>query len=154
MARSTNTRFAVAVHVLTYLAGSTGGRPVSSDELSESTNVNPVHVRRVLGPLREAGLVRSRPGVHGGWELAVEAGAVTLARIWRLLQGDDPMLGLHGPDPACAVGRRVHESLTALDRVVADAVATELEKVTVHDVLTGGVPTPRRPTRPSGGRAR
>jgi Rrf2 family protein len=142
MARSTNTRFAVAVHVMTYLAGDTGDRPVSSDELSGSTNVNPVYVRRVLGPLREAGLVRSRPGVHGGWELAVDPKDVTLARIWRLLQGDDPVLGLHGPDPTCAVGRGVQESLTALDRVVADSVATELERFTVHDVLTRGVPKP------------
>ncbi|HWO68456.1 MAG TPA: Rrf2 family transcriptional regulator [Umezawaea sp.] len=142
MARSTNTRFAVAVHVLTYLAGDTGDRPVSSDELSVSTNVNPVHVRRVLGPLREAGLVRSRPGVHGGWELAVGAADITLARVWRLLQGDDPVLGLHGPNPTCAVGRGVQESLTALDRVLADSVATELERFTVHDVLTRGVPNP------------
>ncbi|MCS7475535.1 Rrf2 family transcriptional regulator [Umezawaea endophytica] len=142
MARSTNTRFAVAVHVLTYLAGDTGDRPVSSDELSTSTNVNPVHVRRVLGPLREAGLVRSRPGVHGGWELAVDAADVTLARIWRLLQGDDQVLGLHGPNPTCEVGRDVQESLTALDRVVADAVATELARFTVHDVLTRAVPKP------------
>jgi len=98
MARSTNTQFAVAVHVLTYLAGDVAAA-VSSEELSRSTNVNPVYVRRVLGPLREAGLVRSRPGVHGGWELTPDGRDVTLARIWRLVQGDDAVLGLHGPDP-------------------------------------------------------
>ncbi len=144
MARSKNTQFAVAVHVLTYLAGETGGRPVSSEELSGSTNVNPVYVRRVLGPLREAGLVRSRPGAHGGWELASAAEDITLARVWRLLQGTDPVLGLHGPDPSCAVGRSVQKSLTALDLVVGDAVATELERFTVHDVLTQGVEHPAR----------
>jgi Rrf2 family protein len=142
MARSKNTQFAVAVHVLTYLAGQTGGRPVSSDELSESTNVNPVYVRRVLGPLRDAALVRSRPGVHGGWELAADARDITLAQVWRHLQGTDPILGLHGPDPACPVGRGVQQSLTTLDRAVANAVATELEQFTVHDVLTGNLATP------------
>jgi Rrf2 family protein len=147
MARSTNTQFAVAVHVLTYLAGVTEGRPVSSDELSKSTNVNPVYVRRVLGPLRDAGLVRSRPGVHGGWELAADARDVTLAQVWRLLQGADPVLGLHGPDPACPVGRGVQTSLTALDRAVADAVATELERFTVQDVLTRDVAKPAKPRR-------
>jgi Rrf2 family protein len=139
MARSTNTRFAVAVHVLTFLAGVTGERPVSSEELASSTNVNPVHVRRVLGPLREAGLVRSRPGAHGGWELAVAAGDIVLAEVWRLLQGDDPVLGLHGPNPSCEVGRGVQESLTVLDRALADAVADELSRFTVHDVLAGNV---------------
>ena len=143
MARSKNTQFAVAVHVLTYLAGADDGRPVSSEELSRTTNTNPVHVRRVLGPLREAGLLASRPGVHGGWELAVDARDITLARVWRLLQGDDPVLGLHGPDPTCAVGRGVQKSLTALDDVVAGAVATELDRYTVHDVAAGTVTAAR-----------
>ncbi|WP_375479836.1 Rrf2 family transcriptional regulator [uncultured Jatrophihabitans sp.] len=136
MATSRNTQFAVAVHVLTYLAGEGQGRTASSDELAQSTNVNPVYVRRVLGPLRAAGLVRSRPGKHGGWELAADASDITLAQVWRLLQGADPVLGLHGPNPACAVGRSVQESLTALDQAVADGVAAELERFTVHDVLS------------------
>jgi|SRR5690606_16340499 len=143
MARSKNTQFAVAVHVLTYLAGQTGDRPVSSDELSESTNVNPVYVRRVLGPLREAALVRSRPGAGGGWELAADPRNITLAQVWRHLQGTDPILGLHGPDPSCPVGRGVQKSLLTLDRAVADAVTAELEQFTVHDVLTGALASPR-----------
>ncbi|RLL68028.1 Rrf2 family transcriptional regulator [Streptomyces sp. Z26] len=140
MARSTNTQFAVAVHVLTYLGGAEG-RVVSSDELSASTNVNPVYVRRVLGPLRGAGLVRSRPGAHGGWELAADAGDITLERVWQLLQGDDPVLGLHGPAPECPVGRNIQSMLTDLDRRVAAAVSAELRRFTVRDVLHG-LPVP------------
>ncbi|GAA0594133.1 Rrf2 family transcriptional regulator [Kutzneria viridogrisea] len=137
MAGSTNTQFAVAVHVLTYLAGVTDAHAVSSDELSKSANVNPVYVRRVLGPLRRAGLVRSRSGVNGGWELAVDARQITLEQVWRPLQGTQPVLGLHGPDPTCATGRNVQKALTALDRTVADAVATSLKRFTVHDILDG-----------------
>ncbi|BCJ50329.1 hypothetical protein Asp14428_18040 [Actinoplanes sp. NBRC 14428] len=70
MSRSTNTRFAVAVHVLTYLAG-LDDRAAGSEELARSANVNPVYIRQVMGPLRGAGLVRSKPGVHGGWALAL-----------------------------------------------------------------------------------
>ncbi|MCO5997488.1 Rrf2 family transcriptional regulator [Actinoallomurus rhizosphaericola] len=91
--------------------------------------------------------MRSRPGVHGGWELAADARDITLAQVWRLLQGDDPVLGLHGPDPDCAVGRNVQESLTRLDRAVADAVAAELQRFTVHDVVTGAVAAPPKPRR-------
>ncbi|MET1076075.1 MAG: transcriptional regulator, partial [Umezawaea sp.] len=72
-------------------------------------------------------------------ELSVDAHDIALAQVWRLLQGTDPVLGLHGPDPTCAVGRGVQESLTALDHAVAGAVATELERFTVHDVLAGTV---------------
>lgn len=136
MARSTNTQFAVAVHVLTYLAGDVDA-PVSSEELSGSTNTNPVYIRRALGPLREAGLVRSRPGVHGGWELAADPRQISLAQVWETLQGSEPVLGLHGPAPDCVVGRGVRDSLVALDRAVAAAVGTELAHYTVHDVLSG-----------------
>ena len=141
MATSRNTQFAVAVHVLTYLAGQSGGRTVSSDELSHSTNVNPVYVRRVLGPLREAGLVRSRSGKHGGWELAKDAADITLAQVWRLLQGTDPVLGLHGPNPACRIGRSVQTSLVAIDLAVSQAVTDQLDRSTVHDILHQPVPT-------------
>lgn len=144
MAGSTNTQFAVAVHVLTYLAGVTDGRAVSSDELSKSANVNPVYVRRVLGPLRTAGMVRSRSGVKGGWELAVGAGQITLDQVWRRLQGVQSVLGLHGPDPGCATGRTVQRTLAALDHTVVDAVAATLKGYTVQDILdeVPGTPEP------------
>ena len=76
--------------------------------------------------------------------LALDPQEVTLARVWRLLQGDDPVLGLHGPDPACAVGRSVQASLHALDREISDALTRELERTTIHDVLTHSAP--RLPT--------
>jgi Rrf2 family protein len=136
MTRSTNTQFAVAVHVLTYLAGTGGGHPVSSEELSRSANVNPVYIRKVMGPLRGAGLVQSRPGVHGGWELSLEPNQITLEQVWLLLQGADPVLGLHGPDPTCATGRSVQRSLIRLDQEVASAIVGSLRRTTVHDLLT------------------
>ena len=139
MPRATNTQFAVAVHVLTYLAGLPAERYASSEELSRSTNVNPVYVRRVLGPLREAGLVQSRPGAHGGWELVTHADKISLGTVWRLLQGSDPVLGLHGPNPSCPVGRGVQKSLTALDQAVAGSVQTELDHLNVSDVLSFGI---------------
>jgi DNA-binding IscR family transcriptional regulator len=101
-----------------------------------------VYVRRVLGPLRDAGLVRSRPGAHGGWELAASPGEITLARVWRLLQGTDPLLGLHGPNPTCSTGRSVQESLIALDRVASHAVEAALAEFTVRDVLRGFASAP------------
>lgn len=134
----TNTRFAVAVHVLAYLAGMAAvGRttPIGSEELAASTAVNPVHVRKVLGPLRAAGLLHSRAGAHGGWELAADPSTVTLAQVWLLLQGDDHVLGLHGPNPACGVGQAVQRTLVDLDADIRAVVATRLAAVTVADLI-------------------
>ena len=140
MAGPTNTQFAVAVHVLTYLAGAADGRAVRSEELAEGANVSPVYVRRVLGPLRAAGLVRARRGPNGGWHLAEPGGLVTLDRVWSVIQNGDPVLGLHGPDPECATGRRVQAGLVALDRAVAESVIATLGGVTVGEIATSEDP--------------
>jgi len=154
MTGRTNTQFAVAVHVLTYLAGVAGhGRhQVSSDELAESANVNPVYVRRVLGPLREAGVVRSRPGAQGGWELGRPACRIRLDEVWTLVNGADPVLATHGPDPNCPVGRGVQRVLGDVEAGMAEAIRRELRASTVADVLADAAIEPGTLER-RGGRA-
>ncbi|MEH3033576.1 MAG: Rrf2 family transcriptional regulator [Aeromicrobium erythreum] len=133
MATPTNTQFSVAAHVMTYLAAA-DGRAVGATELAASANVNPVHVRKVLGPLRDAGLLASTAGRSGGWRLACDPRTTTLADVWAVVQGDDPVLGLHGPSPDCPVGRQVAADLGAVERRVAAAVRDELARTTVADL--------------------
>ncbi len=133
MAHPTNTQFAVAVHVLTLL----GGAPeevLSSELLAGSVGANPVHVRRVLGALRRAGVVASRPGAHGGWQLERAADQITLGHVWRAVQGDDLLLGLHGAAPQCTVGQRIQLALSDVERRAARAVEQELARTTIGDL--------------------
>lgn len=139
MAGSTNLQFAVVTHVLAYLAGNGVDRPVSSDELAESTNTSPVYVRRALGPLRESGLVVSTPGAHGGWRLNRAPDDIALDEVWRLVHGDAPVLGLHGADPHCPVGRTITAALRGLDRDVAGAITAELRRTTLSDLVSDAV---------------
>jgi DNA-binding IscR family transcriptional regulator len=134
MARPTNTQFALGVHMLTLLTADPRTMQ-SSEVLAGSAGSNPVHVRRVLGRLRRAGLVRSRPGPHGGWLPANGAGATTLADVWRAVNGDDPVLGLHGASPDCVVGQRIHDALARIDRRAAAALVAELEHTTIEDLV-------------------
>jgi Rrf2 family protein len=134
VARPTNTQFALAVHMLTLLAAS-APEQLSSEEMAGSAGSNPVHVRRVLGGLREAGLVTSRPGVGGGWSLVAQPAATTLADVWRVVQRDDPVLGLRGANPDCSVGQGVQAALLAVDRRAAAAIEAELATTTVADLV-------------------
>lgn len=134
MAHPTNTQFALAVHMLTLLGGSPG-QALSSEVLAGSAGSNPVHVRRVMAHLREADLVSSRPGPSGGWQLVDGPEKVTLADAWRAVQGDDPLLGLHGANPDCPVGRRIQAELQAVDRRAAAAVEDELSETTVAQLV-------------------
>ncbi len=133
MSGPANTQFALGVHLITLLAGHPGG-PLSSDAMAGSANSNPVHVRRVLGELRRGELVSSRPGPHGGWQLAVDPRTITLADVWFAVHGERPVLGLHGPNPDCPVGRRVQEELVAIDRHAAAAIRAELATTTIAEL--------------------
>ncbi|MBW4030723.1 MAG: Rrf2 family transcriptional regulator [Acidobacteria bacterium] len=134
MARPTNLRFAVAVHLLTLLTESPATL-VDSRELAVSPATNPVQVRRVLGRLRDEGLVSSRSGRRGGWTLARPAAQINLGEVWRAVNGGDPLFGLHVPDQDCPTGRRVLANLRALDLRAVDVVVAELEGVTIADML-------------------
>ena len=61
------------------------------------------------------------------------------AQVWDLVQGHEPVLGLHGPNPACPVGRSIQHSLTDLDARARQAVRAELDRVTVADLAAGVV---------------
>lgn len=130
-----NTRFSVAAHALVYIAGTGVGRAVSSEELAESVEVSPVYIRRVLGPLRVAGLVCSRPGTGGGWQLARPAAEITLDMVWDSVPNGD-VLPRHLPRSTCPVGRHVQHMLSNLESGVALAVRAELRGTTVADLVS------------------
>jgi hypothetical protein len=87
-ATSARLKTVILCHRHVGVVASGGGRPVSSEGLAESTHTNPVYVCKVLGPLRTAGLVRSRPGVYGGWEAATD-----LQEVREILKGDGALGG-------------------------------------------------------------
>ena len=129
----TNTRFALATHCLALLASSAPER-LSSKEMSVSTNSNPAHLRRVLGELRVAGLVASRPGVDGVWELSREPTQTTLADVWRAVNPGASLLNVHGANPGCPVGRSIAMTLADIDDRLHDAVLEELGAMKLGDI--------------------
>lgn len=143
MPSTTNTQFALAVHVLT-LMGRQPQALTSSDTLATSTGASAEHVRRVLAPLRRGGLVRSRSGPSGGWQLDQADSDTTLAEIWRVVHGDDPVLGIHQASRDCPTGRRIQAALEDLERHTATVLLDELEQQTLGGLMAkaGSAPIP------------
>ena len=82
---STNSRFAVAVHVLSLMAWS-GEEPLKSEQVADSVNTHPVVIRRILKELAEAGLVVSQTGSLGGSRLAHDPSQTTLLDVYQALE--------------------------------------------------------------------
>jgi Rrf2 family protein len=140
MPAPTNMQFSLAVHVLTLL-GSQDGRLTSSDFLAGSAGTSPEHVRRVLAPLRRAGLVHSKPGPSGGWQLDQAGCDTTLGEVWRAVHGDDGVLGVHSAAPDCTVGQRIQSELEEVERRAVAALVAELDQTTLGQLVreTSGV---------------
>lgn len=70
-----------ALRALLVLAHCGRGKPLAAATIAELTGAPPNYLGKTLFSLARAGLVRSRPGRTGGFELAVPAEAITVARI-------------------------------------------------------------------------
>ena len=70
-----SSRLSLALHALVHLHKQPD-EAITSTTLAQCLMTNPVVVRRVLGELREAGLVISTKGHDGGWRLLRPAGEI------------------------------------------------------------------------------
>ena len=132
-----NSRFAVAVHILT-LVERGAGHPVPSETIAASVNTNASLIRRLLGQLTRAGLTTSRLGAGGGTMLARRPDRITLGDVYRAIDAGD-VFALHRetPNPACPVGRHIQSLLAAEIERARRAMEASLEETTIADVAAG-----------------
>ncbi|WP_410767647.1 Rrf2 family transcriptional regulator [Haloferax sp. DFSO60] len=131
---SNSSRFVVATHVLTNLAGKRGER-LSSDRLAWSVNTNPVVIRQLLCSLREADLVDSKRGPTGGFTLADDPATITLRDIYEAVEDPEPFCyHTSEPNDECTVGQHIQPVLGDLLQPSITAMLEELDSVTVADV--------------------
>lgn len=130
-----NSRFSLAIHILTLLAYSKGER-MTSEAMAIAIGANPVLLRRLLGPLREAGLVHSQSATGGGWQLARPAQEITLRDV-RLATNEEGSFALHRniPHPNCSVGQNVHKVIEGVYERAERAVDAELDQITIASIL-------------------
>lgn len=131
----TNSRFAVAVHILTLMAWA-GDDPLKSERIALSVNTNPVVIRRILCALAQAELVVSQTGAAGGSKLVRRPGQITLLDVHRAIEGRG-VFSLHRQPPSrhCPVGVNIETVMENVLEEVNSAVEQVLAKITIEDVL-------------------
>lgn len=124
-----NTRFATGVHALVLLAAEPDGLQTSED-VAGKLSINPVVIRRVFSLLHRAGLLASQKGPHGGSKLARSPKSITLADIYKALDGGELFHTASLSGQTAKVGgalKKVFESAEG-------AMREELEKTTLNDL--------------------
>lgn len=130
-----NSRFAVAVHILTLLEQGEGA-PVKSERMAQSINTNPSLVRRLLGVLADAGLTVSQMGAGGGALLARDARQITLLDVHRAVDDSEVFaMPREAPSPHCMVGRNIQASLVGRLDAARGALEAELARTSIADML-------------------
>jgi Rrf2 family nitric oxide-sensitive transcriptional repressor len=131
-------------------------KPLTAQQIAESTRVPAGYLAKVLQGLSRAGLLHSQRGLGGGFTLARPAAALT---VWEVVQAVDPIKRIH----KCPLGFEMHaDKLCTLHRELDDAIATiekQFSRCTIAsliDTVGEAVPlcafTPKGKTRAKGGK--
>ncbi|HIF94770.1 MAG: SUF system Fe-S cluster assembly regulator [Myxococcales bacterium] len=125
--------------LLARLARSASAEPQNARELAASSDLPVPMVSKVLKALAKEGLLVSHRGSKGGYHLARDPAALTVAEMIRVLEGP---VGLTD----CAIGPALceHETMCAVRepwQLISRVVEEALEEVTLADLVRGG-PSP------------
>ncbi len=133
---ASNSRFSIAVHVLTMLAQKGCDGRVKSDYIARSVNTNPVVIRRLFCSLQEADLVVSQVGAAGGTCLARPAEDILLSEIYGAVSHGD-IFSPHPrtPNQDCPVGRNIEAILCGLQKEIDRSIEEKLAQYTLKDVI-------------------
>ncbi len=129
-----NSRLSLALHTLGHMAGDPERVRTSSD-IAEHAGTNPVVVRRVLGRLRESGLLTSEKGHSGGWKLAKSPEVITLADVYVAL--DENLVSTADDEwvPSCSVEHALRRRVTGVMKEIEQSLIERLGETTISEFV-------------------
>ncbi|MFK7751864.1 MAG: Rrf2 family transcriptional regulator [Sedimentitalea sp.] len=132
-----NSRLSLALHTLGHMAGEPERMRTSAD-IAEHAGTNPVVVRRVLGKLREAGLLQSEKGHAGGWRLARSPQQITLADVYLAL--DESLIATDVQEDAsdCSVEHILQKKVASVMADIERSLIERLAGTTIAEVRETG----------------
>ncbi len=128
-----NSRLSLALHTLGHMAADPE-RVRTSADIADHAGTNPVVVRRVLGRLREAGLLVSEKGHAGGWRLARAPEKITLADVYLAL--NESLLPTRGEETAseCSVEHALHRRVAGVMKEIEESLIARLSETSISEV--------------------
>ena len=114
------------------------GVPVKGEHLAKSQDIPQNFLENILTELRRAGIVRTRRGAEGGYQLARPAREITVADVLRAVEG--PLAAVQGVQPQDLEYGGAAKHLPELWVAVRASLRSVLEKVTLADLAAGKLP--------------
>ncbi|UGB31883.1 Rrf2 family transcriptional regulator [Metabacillus sp. B2-18] len=133
---SISSRFAVGIHILALIELNKEGI-TSSEFLASSVNTNSAVIRKLMGMLKNAGLIEVKPGIAGA-KLSKELYDITLFDVYKAVNvvQEKELFSIHeNPNPKCPVGRNIQNTIEPLFTSAQLAMEKMLRSVTLEDVV-------------------
>ena len=127
-----------AVRAVLELAAVPPGASLSAREIAAAQEIPQNFLENILTELRRAGIVRSRRGADGGYQLARPAADVTVADVLRAVEG--PLAAVQGVRPDQLEYPHAAERLPEVWVALRSSLRDVLEHVTLADIARGRLP--------------
>lgn len=139
-----SSNFLTAIHIMAYLAYKQDGDAlVTSAELAATIKNNPVVVRRLISRLKEAHLVNTVRGKHGGFRLSRSADDICLLAVFRAIEGEDPDLfslaNMDKREGCNPIADSIQQTLNDLLRQSLNEMKRELATHSLNEVMTSSL---------------
>jgi Rrf2 family transcriptional regulator, cysteine metabolism repressor len=132
-----STKGEYGVRLMVQLGRHYGQGPASLAEIAAEEDLPRAYLEQLVMSLRDAGLVVSTRGAHGGYELARKPGEIRMSEVLRALEGPiAPMIcATDDPEHATLCDRSSRCTVNLLWVRVRDAIAGALDGMTVADLV-------------------
>ncbi|MGZ7446092.1 Rrf2 family transcriptional regulator [Paenibacillus sp. TH7-28] len=130
-----SSRFTIAVHMLSLIHVRTD--LLTSEQIADSVNTNPVIIRQISVLLKKAGLIGVKRG-SGGAYLLKDPSEISLYDIYQAVDvvEDSGLFHAHeNPNPNCWVGANINEVLGVFLVKAQHAMEGVLREVTIQDLV-------------------
>lgn len=128
-----------AIRAAIELAAAHGrGAATKGDAIGAAQGIPRKYLERVLGELRDAGLVRSQRGADGGYWLARDPEEITVADVLRAVDG--ALADVHGQAPEDVGYAGLAAPLLQVWIAMRSALRDVVEHVSLADLVAGTVP--------------
>ena len=124
-----------------------GQGPASLAEIAAEEDLPRAYLEQLVMSLRDAGLVASTRGAHGGYELTRRPDTIRMSDVLRALEGPIAPMMCASDDPEHAIGcdRSARCTVNILWVRVRDAVAGALDSMTLADLVPPRIPDAASP---------
>jgi Rrf2 family protein len=139
-----STKSEYGVRVMVELARRDSDEPVPLTEIAEHEGLPLAYLEHLVARLRRAGLIDSRRGAHGGYRLARDPAAITMAEVVEALEGSIAPVECisSAPDGSTRCARETDADHVCTTKILWTRVRSSIVETLEQTTLAELVPSP------------